>query len=150
MKYTWHFVKETRYCFNIIIIAKQLVSYERWWRHDMETHFTLLALVIGINYRWILVRKEHYHEALLSFLLLHWTRCWLTVQFSMIWDALTFIWRHCNVHYPWETEPMKSVYDFMLHLYLDCIKGFNRFFKPWCWGLFWEHWNNRMISVPVV
>ena len=73
-----------------------------WWRHNMETISALLACEgIHLSQVYSLNKVMRTH---CDFFRLVWNVVEQTVGLSVVWDAMTFMWRHCNVSPRWWVE----------------------------------------------
>ena len=65
----------------------------RWWHHQMEAFSALLALSE--------IKRSPVKGPIMRILAFLWYGCALTVKqvfgWLVIWDYITFTWRHCNV-----------------------------------------------------
>ena len=56
------------------------------------------------------------------FFVLVWTNCWTNVDWPVIWDAMTVIWRHCNEIRNW---PDPLVHEHIKTYVIIIIKAFH-------------------------
>ena len=62
-------------------------------------HFCVTGPLCGesICHLWILFTKDRWRGALMYSFMYTWTKGWTILEWPVLWDAATFIWRHCNV-----------------------------------------------------
>ena len=70
--------------------------------------------------------------------LLAWSNCWKIVEFPVIWDAMTIMWRHCNGI----SSSYKKLYHIAIYTWDIVVFGW-RWISPYPTGLLHWHWNNR-------
>ena len=59
---------------------------------------------VSIVHRWIPLTKRQWCSASMFSLVSVWGNCWTSSWITVFWDAITLMWRHCNV--PTKSMPL--------------------------------------------